>query len=115
MESPATAREICFLGRYVVVPLSQIEYNPALFYCKNPNTMNTENFHIGTLIEEKLKEKERSIAWLARKVGCNSCNLSRMLKTSFHIHSELLLRIAKVLDEDFFVHYSEMVRKNREV
>ena len=76
--------------------------------------MNTENFHIGRLIKETLKEKERSVAWLARQVGRNGCNLGRTLNDDAHIHSELLFRIAKILDEDFFVHYSEMVRKHRE-
>ncbi|MCL2511179.1 MAG: hypothetical protein FWF09_03925, partial [Bacteroidales bacterium] len=71
-------------------------------------------FHIGLLIRETLKEKERSVAWLARQVNCNSCNLSRTLKDNNHIHSELLLRIAKVLETDFFVHYSEIVRKHQE-
>jgi len=84
------------------------------FYFKKPHTMNIENFHIGRLIKEKLKEKERSVAWLSRQVGCNSCNLSRMLEEKYHIHSALLLHIAKVLDEDFFAHYSEMVKKHRE-
>ena len=67
--------------------------------------------HIGELILKSLKEKERSIAWLARQVNCNDANLGRHLKNSQHIHSELLLRISIVLEEDFFAHYSEVVKR----
>jgi len=73
--------------------------------------MNKE-LHIGKLIIEKLKEKERSVSWLARQVGYDSCNLNRLLKSKYHIHSELLLNIAKALDEDFFAHYSIRWKKS---
>jgi len=67
--------------------------------------------HIGKLILKSLKEKERNIAWIARKVNCDDANLGRQLKNSQHIHSALLLRISIALEEDFFVHYSEVVKK----
>ena len=69
--------------------------------------------HIGELILKCLEEKERSIAWLARKVNCNDANLGRMLKNSQHIHSELLLRISIALEEDFFVYYSEIIKEKK--
>jgi len=67
--------------------------------------------HIGKTILQKLNEKERTIAWLARQVNCNGGNLGRQLKNSPHIHSELLLRISKALKEDFFVCYSEILNE----
>ncbi|MDR1198329.1 MAG: XRE family transcriptional regulator [Prevotellaceae bacterium] len=67
--------------------------------------------HIGRLILQKLKEKERSITWLARKVNCDDSNLGRTLKNSHHIHSELLFRISLVLEEDFFAYYSEKLKE----
>jgi len=70
-----------------------------------------DNIHIGNLIFRKLKEKERSVAWLARQVNCDDANLGRLLKSNHHIHSELLLRISIALGEDFFTHYSEIVNK----
>jgi len=73
--------------------------------------MKPENFHIGHLIKEKLKEKGHSIRWLAQQVGRNDANLGRSLKNDQHIHSQLLLDICIVLEEDFFAHYSEIVRK----
>jgi plasmid maintenance system antidote protein VapI len=73
---------------------------------KIKNIMN-----IGEIILKKLEEKERSIAWLARKINCNDANLGRQLRTSQHIHSELLLRISMALEEDFFACYSEMLKE----
>jgi plasmid maintenance system antidote protein VapI len=73
--------------------------------------MHEDDIHIGKLIIEKLKEKERSVSWLARQINCDESNLGRLLKNSKHIHSELLLRISIALDEDFFVHYSEKIRE----
>ena len=63
--------------------------------------------HIGNIIIQTLKEKERSIAWLARQLGCNAANLGRLLRDNQHIHSELLWRISKVLKENLFVYYAE--------
>jgi len=70
-----------------------------------------EKIHIGELILQKLKEKERSIAWLAHKVGCDDSNLSKILKNSRYIYDELLFRIAVALEEDFFAHYSRRLKE----
>ena len=69
-----------------------------------------EKIHIGELILQKLKEKERSIAWLAHKINRNADNLGSQLKNSPHIHCELLLHISIVLEEDFFACYSKAVK-----
>jgi len=96
-----------FVFQGIAEPLCANE-SPRFFNKKN--AMH-EDIHIGKLIVEKLKEKERTVAWLARQVHCDDANLGRVLKNSQHIHSELLLRISIALDEDFFAHYSEIVRK----
>lgn len=62
---------------------------------------------IGSLIFQKLKEKERSIAWLAKKVGCDDSNLGKMLKSKRYIYPDLLLKISIALEEDFFAYYSQ--------
>jgi plasmid maintenance system antidote protein VapI len=67
--------------------------------------------HIGKIILQKLKEKERSITWLAKKVNCDDSNLGRTLRNQQHIHSELLFRISTVLEEDFFAYYSEKLKE----
>ena len=67
--------------------------------------------HIGELILQKLKERERSIAWLARQVGCDDANLGRLLKNSQYIHSGLLKRISKALKENLFEYYAEELKE----
>jgi len=62
---------------------------------------------IGSLIFQKMKEKERSIAWLAKKVDCDDSNLGKMLKGKRYIYPDLLLEISIALGEDFFTHYSQ--------
>lgn len=71
--------------------------------------MIEEEFHIGNLIREKIKEKERSISWLAKKLGCDSSNLHKTLSQQ-HIYSGLLLKISKILEHDFFTSYSELLK-----
>ena len=66
--------------------------------------------HIGKLIAEKLKEKERTVVWLAKKVGCDESNLRKTLKNSRYVYCDLLLRISVALEEDFFAHYSQNLK-----
>jgi DNA-binding Xre family transcriptional regulator len=69
-----------------------------------------ETIHIGKLIRQKLAEKDRPIAWLAQKIGCDPSNLCKMLKNK-DIRCELLLQISAALEEDFFAHYSKQFRE----
>ena len=69
------------------------------------------DIHIGKIILQKLDEKERSIAWLARQINCDGSNLGRSLKNNPHIYSELLFRISIALEEDLFVIYSEKIKE----
>ena len=62
---------------------------------------------IGALIFKKLKEKERTVVWLAKQVGCDESNLRKTLKNSRFIYCDLLFRISVALEEDFFIYYSQ--------
>ena len=73
--------------------------------------MHGEILPIGELIFQKLKEKERTLAWLAQKVGCDDSNLGKTLKNSRYIYSELLFRISIALEEDFFAYYSRKLKE----
>ena len=66
---------------------------------------------IGELILQKLKEKDRNIVWLAKKVGCDDSNLGKMLKGKRYIYPDLLLLISIALEEDFFVYYSQKIKE----
>ena len=66
---------------------------------------------IGELILQKLKEKNRNIVWLAKKVGCDDSNLGKMLKGKRYIYPDLLLLISIALEEDFFAYYSQKIKE----
>jgi hypothetical protein len=62
------------------------------------------NFHIGDEIRKELEERQRSVAWLAHKIGKESGNLCRQLKAQ-HIKTDLLCDISAVLEVDFLKFY----------
>jgi len=68
--------------------------------------MIEEEFHIGKLIHNKLKENGRSVSWLAQKIHCKRDNIYKIFdRTS--VDTALLLRISFVLQTDFFAYLSE--------
>jgi len=73
--------------------------------------MRKNEIDIGKLILQKLKEKKRSVAWLAGEMGCDDSNLGKTLKNNRYIYSDLLFRISILLEEDFFAHYSQELKR----
>ena len=65
---------------------------------------------IGKIIQEKLDEKKRTIAWLAREIGCNKSNLYKKIKEN-NLSKELIFSVSIALKEDFFIYYSEEAKK----
>ena len=61
--------------------------------------------HIGEHIEKELRQQERSVTWLAKKLCCNRQNVYDIFKRST-IDTELLLRISLILQKNFFLLYS---------
>ena len=55
---------------------------------------------IVVLIIQKLKENDRTIAWLARQLSCDRSNLRKTLQYP-DIHLSIIIRISKLLDYDF--------------
>ena len=72
----------------------------------------TENFHIGELIKQRLKDDDRSISWLSRKLGCDCSNLHKTLDQK-DMYADLLYKISDVMDTDFFVYYSERLKRKK--
>jgi len=70
----------------------------------------TNKIHIGELIHRKLEEDGRSAAWLARQIPCSKKHVYKILGKE-DIHPSQLRRISIALKFDFFVYYSESVRK----
>ncbi len=63
----------------------------------------TEIF-IGKIIEDELRNQERSVVWLARKLNCNRTNIYKIFNRA-SIDTELLLKISKILNRNFFMYY----------
>jgi len=68
-----------------------------------------ENLPIGNLIRQELKRQDSSIAWLARKVDYPPGRMYKILKRD-HLDTALIYNISKVLEYDFFAHYSAFLR-----
>ena len=63
-----------------------------------------QNIHIGNLIKEELRNQERTISWLARKLYCDRSNVYDIFKRE-SMDTELLLRISLILKRNFFLLY----------
>jgi hypothetical protein len=62
--------------------------------------------HIGELIRKRMQEIERTPSWLAKKINCDSTNIYKIFQRP-STDTELLSRISKALDHDFFADLSE--------
>lgn len=68
---------------------------------------------IGLLIRQKLKERKRTIVWLAENLSCSRTNVYKIFDKR-SIDTDYLLRISDILDYDFFKLYSDELKKRRE-
>lgn len=68
---------------------------------------------IGTLIRQKLKERKRTIVWLAENLSCSRTNVYKIFDKR-SIDTDYLLRISDILDYDFFELYSKELKKRRD-
>lgn len=62
--------------------------------------------NLGERIQQELKQQERSISWLARKMGCNRTGVYRILKKN-SIDTALLFQISQILNYNFFQELSK--------
>lgn len=70
--------------------------------------MSDPAIHIGQLIEQELRQQGRTVSWFARNLYCERANVYHIFKRQ-SIDTELLLRISKLLNHDFFSYYTEQV------
>ncbi|MBR4497533.1 MAG: helix-turn-helix domain-containing protein [Bacteroidales bacterium] len=61
--------------------------------------------HIGKIIHAKLREQGRSTSWLAKQIPCSRNNLYKIFSKP-SINTDVLLRISKILDYNFFQHFN---------
>lgn len=57
--------------------------------------------NIGQNIRDQLERQERSVSWMAQKLGCNRIAVYRILSKN-SIDTALLSRISVILQYDFF-------------
>lgn len=69
--------------------------------------------HIGKLIRKRMEEQQITIVWLAKHLSCSRTNVYKLLN-KYSLDTEILAKISKLLDFDFFSLYSEEIRKNKE-
>ena len=65
----------------------------------------TSNIHIGHIIQAQLKTDQRSVGWLAREIGCTRNHVYKIFNKST-VESELLFRISKAMNFNFFQYYT---------
>lgn len=66
--------------------------------------------HIGNCIREKLMESGHSVTWFASKICCTRTHVYKIFQKS-NIDTELLERICRVLDYNFFEDISNNLDK----
>ncbi|MBE6196501.1 MAG: XRE family transcriptional regulator [Rikenellaceae bacterium] len=69
--------------------------------------------HLGELIKAELEAQERSVSWLARKLSCDRSNIYRIFQKE-SLDTQLLERISKVLNRDFFADLSTKFTEDRD-
>lgn len=62
--------------------------------------------HIGKLIQAKMKEQGRTNVWLARQLPCSPNHIYKIYNSP-SINTEMLVRISKILDYNFFEEFIE--------
>ena len=92
-----------FLGTFTEYPYIKPSYGDGK---KNLFAMKP----IGELIKERLKAEERSVAWFARKLSCSRANVYKIFCKEY-IDTELLTRISRILNYDFFQYFSEHLKE----
>ena len=65
----------------------------------------SNNIHIGQLIREQLKADKRSVGWLSREIGCTRNHVYKIFSKS-SLDSDLIFRISKAMNFNFFQYYT---------
>ena len=71
--------------------------------------MAKNNIHIGHLIQAQLEADKRSVSWLAREIGCTRNHIYKIFKKT-SLDSDLILRISKAMQFNFFKYFSAEVQ-----
>ena len=67
--------------------------------------------HIGQMIQAKMKADGRTAQWFSQQLNCAVSNIYKIYERP-SIDTDLLLKIAQLLQTDFFAYYSNMLKKS---
>ncbi|MBQ6161668.1 MAG: XRE family transcriptional regulator [Prevotella sp.] len=71
---------------------------------------------IGSLIKEKLLERNKTVVWFSKELGCSRTNVYKIFERT-SVDTDDLCRISLILGYDFFKIYSEelsrQLKKNK--
>lgn len=68
------------------------------------------NIHVGKLIQATLKQQGRSVTWFSEQLCCSRTNIYLIYKKKY-VDIELLVRISKVLNINFFQYIANEIAK----
>ena len=66
--------------------------------------------NIGQDIKDELMRQERSVSWMARKLGCNRTAVYRLMQKN-SIDTGLLLSISIILKHNFFSSFEQEIEQ----
>lgn len=72
--------------------------------------MNSNLIHVGLLIRAELFKQQKTVKWLADKLGIQRANCYRILNAP-SIHTAQLISISTAMKHDFFAEISEELFK----
>lgn len=66
------------------------------------------DMHIGSIIQQKLKEQGKTVVWLASELGCHRTNVYNLFD-KYSIDTQLLSRLCIIMHYNFFKLYEDEV------
>ena len=75
--------------------------------------MSEEVLHIGQVIRQVVIRKGIKVPWLAQQLGCHRNNVYLIFSRQW-IDTNTLMKLAQILDHDFFADLSHIYRDQQE-
>lgn len=94
-------RMISRTGYYLQLMIMDADSNS----CKEKEPVN-----IGKIIETELRQQERTVTWLSRKIHCDRRNVYDIFSRT-SIDTDLLYKISIALNTDFFACFSTNLKQ----
>ena len=73
--------------------------------------MDLKTVHLGTMVKMELKAQGRSVVWLAHTINMERSSIYKIFDRN-SIDVGLLVRISLVMNHDFFLDVSTLIREN---